>query len=287
MPISVKIANFVNVGSGTSYHTDYRMDVVINDRRWTVYRRYSAFEQLHLSLVKDLGEEVMTVKFPDKVYVGSYAATLKAFTEDRMVKLQQYLDSILIVEDIVENSHLTTFLDCDHLGLSGLVKELGAERVMREAFVETRITKNLPAALGLWCNRFVVILSSGSIVVLNSVYDDSNKALLRMALVNGQTTVVPQASGNIINITTTLDKTKLSLSFPTAADSVFWLRKLSDFVLNTQFTEDHQRGVAEAKKQAQAKEKANKEAYVAANTVHVRAKGTGQTEDELSATLGI
>jgi hypothetical protein len=204
-----------------------------------------------------------------------------------MVKLQQYLDSILIMEDIVESRPMTMFLDCDNLGLSGMVKELGAERVVREAFVETRITRNLPAALGLWCNRFVVILSSGSIVVLNSVYDDSNKALLRMALVNGQTTVVPQASGNVIHITTTLDKTKLSLSFPTAADSVFWLRKLSDFVLNTQFAEDHQRGVADAKKQAAAKDKADREAHFTANTVHVRAKGTGQTEDELSATLGI
>lgn len=286
MPISVKISGIVNVGTGISYHTDYKLEVAINDKRWTIYRRYRAFEVLHENLLKELGETVYPVQFLEKQYVGSYASTLKSFTDDRMAKLQQYLNAIVIIEDVVESKHLTDFLDCDHLGLSGVVRELGAERVLKEAFVMTRVTKNLPPALGIWCIRFVALLNSGSLVVLASAYDDCTKAIARMALVNGQTTVVPQASNNSINISSTLDKTKISLCFPNSAESVFWLRKMSDFVLNTEFSEDHQRTVAAQK--AAAKEQAARQAELnAAPQQHIHARGTGRTQDELSATLGI
>lgn len=286
MPISVKIAGSINLGTGVTYHTDYRLNICVNEKCWTIYRRYKAFEDLHENLLKDLGEEAFTIKFLEKQYIGSYVSTLKAFTDDRMAKLQAYMDSIIVIEDVVDNKHFTDFLDCDHLGKSGVLIELGAERVLKEQFVMTRVTKNLPPALGIWCLRYVVLLSSGSLVVLGSMYDDSSKAIVRMALVNGQTTVVPKASNNSINISSTLDQTKISLCFPESNDNVFWMRKLSDFVLNTDFSADHQRRVSVEKTTAAAKEQAAKESAMAQQE-HIRARGTGRTEDELSSTLGI
>lgn len=286
MPITVKIIRSINVGSCLTYHTDYQLEICINEKRWGLYRRFSAFECLHRKLLAELGgENVFTIKFPDKMYVGSYIGTFSVLTGDRVVKLQEYLDAILVIEDAVDSKPLTDFLDCDNLGLSGVHKELGSERILKEAFVTTRITKNLPDVLGLWGLRFVVLLSSGSLIVLNSVYDDSSKALARMALVNGQTTVTPQASGNVILISSTLDKSKISLSFPTQAESVFWLRKLSDFVLNTEFSADHRKSVESQKQQSAAALRAQQQA--AQKQEHIRAKGTGHTEDNLSTMLGI
>jgi len=287
MPISVKVVRSINVGSGLSYHTDYQLDVTVNEKRWGLYRRFSAFEDLHRKLLVELGgETIFTVKFPDKYFVGSYIGTFSVLTTERSASLQQYLDSILTIEDAVDSAPLTQFLDCDHLGLSGVHKELGSERILKESFVTTRVTKNIPIMLGLWCLRFVVLLSSGSLVVLNSVYDDSSKAIARMALVNGQTTVTPQTSGNVIVIGSNLDKTKISLSFATQAESVFWLRKLSDFVLNTEFGADHRRSV-ETQKQQSVAAKLRQEQQAAQHQEHIRAKGTGHTEDNLSTMLGI
>lgn len=287
MPISVKIVRSINVGSGLSYHTDYQLEVTVNEKKWGLYRRFSAFEDLHRKLLVELGgETVFTVKFPDKYFVGSYIGTFSVLTTERSGSLQQYLDAILIIEDAVDSAPLTQFLDCDHLGLSGVHKELGSERILKESFVTTRVTKNIPDMLGLWCLRFVVLLSSGSLVVLNSVYDDSSKAIARMALVNGQTTVTPQASGNVIVIGSNLDKTKISLSFLTQAESVFWLRKLSDFVLNTEFSTDQRRSV-ETQKQQSAAARLRQEQQAAQHQEHIRAKGTGHTEDNLSTLLGI
>lgn len=287
MPISVKVVRSINVGSGLSYHTDYQLDVTVNEKRWGLYRRFSAFEDLHRKLLVELGgETIFTVKFPDKYFVGSYIGTFSVLTTERSASLQQYLDSILTIEDAVDSAPLTQFLDCDHLGLSGVHKELGSERILKESFVTTRVTKNIPDMLGLWCLRFVVLLSSGSLVVLNSVYDDSSKAIARMALVNGQTTVTPQTSGNVIVIGSNLDKTKISLSFATQAESVFWLRKLSDFVLNTEFGADHRRSV-ETQKQQSVAAKLRQEQQAAQHQEHIRAKGTGHTEDNLSTMLGI
>lgn len=287
MPISVKVARSINVGSGISYHTDYLLEISINGKIWSLYRRFSAFEDFHKKLLVEIGPEIpFGVKFPEKIYVGSYFGTLNLVTSDRITALQQYLDAVIIVEDAVDSRSLSDFLDCDHLGLSGMTRELGADRVLKEAFVCTRISKNLPEVLGLWCTRFVVLLSSGSVVVLNSVYDDSVKAITRLALVNGQTTVTPIAAGNVITIASSLDKSKISLSFPTQADSVFWLRKLSDFVLNTEFSADHQKNV-DATKQQEAAERARQQQLAAQNQEHIHAQGTGNTTDDLSAMLGI
>jgi len=178
MPVSARIFGSINVGSGLSYHTDYQLEVTVNDRKWIIFRRFSAFEDLHKKLLTELGgENKLSVKFPDKTSVGSYIGTLSVLTADRMSALQQYLDAIFIIEEAVDSKPLVDFLDCNHLGVSGILKELDSERVVKESFISTRISRNLPEVLGLWCMRFVVILSSGSLVVLTSVYDDSSKAI--------------------------------------------------------------------------------------------------------------
>lgn len=287
MPITIKILGTINVGSGTQFHTEYKLDITINDKRWILYRRYSAFEDLHTKLLVDPGEEIMTVSFPEKIYVGSYFSTVKQITADRHSKLQQYLDAIIIVEEITDSKAFSDFLDCDHLGLSGVIKELGAERVLKEGFIRTRITKNLPGILGVWSTNFVVLLSSGSIVVVNSVYDDSSKAICRMALVNGQTTVTPTATNNMIAIESKLDKTKLCFCFSTPEESVFWLRKISDFVLNTAYTEDYLKKEAQTKQSEHTRAQREKEVYVTSKQEHIHAKGTGRTNDDLSAMVGI
>lgn len=287
MPITIKLLGTINIGSGIQFHSEYKLDITINDKRWLLYRRYSAFEDMHRKLLLELGRDTMKVRFPDKVYMGSYFSTTKQMTADRQSKLQQYIDSIIIVEDITDSKAFSAFLDCDHLGQSGVIRELGADRVLKEGFIQTRITKNLPGVLGVWSTNFVVLLNSGSIVVVSSVYDDSSKAICRMALVNGQTIVTPRANNNTITIDSKLDNTKLCFSFATPEESVFWLRKISDFVLNTSYTEDHQQKEAQAKQDAAARDKREKEDYARANQQHIRAKGTGRTDDDLSAMLGI
>lgn len=290
MPVSAKIFGSINIGSGLSYHTDYQLEVIVNARKWVIFRRYSAFENLHQKLSTELGgETALSVKFPEKTSVGSYIGTLSVLTADRMPALQQYLNSIFIIEEAVDSKAVADFLDCTHFGVSAVLRELGSERVVKESFVSTRITKNLPEVIGLWCVRFVALLSSGSLVVLNSVYDDSSKAIARMALVPGQTIVTAQSgAGNIIVISSRLDKTKISLSFLSQADSVFWLRKLSDFVLNTNFSTDHQKGVEQQKQQEAAKAQQQQRLLAGQqHQEHVHARGTGHTEDNLSSLLGI
>ncbi|KAJ1423379.1 hypothetical protein B484DRAFT_451898 [Ochromonadaceae sp. CCMP2298] len=316
--LSAKITGNFNVGGGLRYHTEYKVDVDASGGGWSVYKRYSAFEALHKKVLDLLGQGRVTelgLAFPDKIYAGSLLGTLSSITAQRITDLQLFLDRLLAciaedrtgaggggagaegaasaegaeavrssVEVLVEKRVLETFFDFERRGSSGAEVELGRDKILRQAFIRTRVSRRL-SALGLWGVEYVVLLRTGYLVLLHSMYDRVTEAWHRIPLAAGQTQVLPK-SDNSIQLRSLTDDLIVTLSFPSPADSAYWIRTLADFCATTDFLPGQGAGAgAGAGGDKQYAKKTPPPAPTLTKQVH--AQGTGNTEDDLSTLLGI
>ncbi len=283
--IAVKIVSSVNLGGAHKLHANYKMEIVMDGQGWVLYRRFSAFENLHRNLVSNYGEEKVKqlgLVFPEKYYTGSIAGTLKYIVDIRTVQLQQYIDKLLSVEGTTSISSVGLFFDFENKGVSGLQVQLGQSKILKETFAQTKYVKNY---LGVWGASFVVLLKSGSIVVLPSMYDNVSKAEVNMMLGNNAATIVPTAAHNMVTITENATGHRLMISFSTPAEAAFWIRTLSDFSVSTSVAQDTRANTQETNRRnaaLTAEQNSRRQP-----TEVVRAAGTGNTVDELSAAFGI
>ncbi len=167
---NVKVIGSINLGSVHRIHADYKLEVSLNEQSWILYRRYSAFENLHRSLITTYGEEKvkqLNLEFPEKLYTGSIAGSMKFIVDKRITQLQQYIDKLLSIDGTSSISAVMVFFDIQNKGLSGLQVQLGGNKVLKETFAHTKLIKNY---VGAWGTSFIALLSSGSIVVLGSMY---------------------------------------------------------------------------------------------------------------------
>lgn len=285
---SIKLAGYITLGSGLGRHVAYKCEVSREGKSWTIYRRYQAFFDLHQSLNTSFGEERIKeegIELPEKGLGGSVIHSLKMVAKDRSLLLQAYMDVLLssaICGQVLQLPSTEAFFDFQHQGISGLQRELGKAKILKETFALTSI-----GTVSLWALKFVVVIKGGTVLILNSMYDTMAQAALRINLAGGGVSVIPKARNNVISLHNTTNGDKASISFPTAAEAAFWIRTVSDFTTNASFKADVQQEQQKQKQVQQQKQQQRAQQIGGGAVEHIHAAGTGNTEDELSAMLGI
>jgi len=314
--VTVKVVSSVNIGGGLRYHSEFVLEVTDHLQQgatWTLYRRYSAFESLHYRVFQLLGEERLKeigLQFPEKVHAGSILGTLKAITDERVNQLQQYIDvlvNVVEMEEILRNERvLPAFLDFDHRGISGAEIELGRDKILQQGYMQVRLSRKF-AFLGLWSVQYVVLLNTGYLVVLHSMYDRvSTSSVLSQPIATGKCLVVPKAADNTIVVTSLENTSILTLAFNSPQESVFWIRALSNFCNTTEAptavssnsnrsgnnnaSSSNTRSSSTTISRATASNSNTNENNRNTSNSHVEnvhAAGTGHTQDDLSNLLGV
>lgn len=152
------------------------------------------FDRLHRSLLEDsaISKAVMQLQLPKKSLTGSIGSTSMGFVQDRILVLQVYLKALLSIDGIASNVAFVVFFDFKNKGLSGITTQLGAEKVSMEAFASTNVK-----GLGIiWVNRFIALLKSGTLVVFDSKYDELEKAVYSISLINDDVEIRPNYTAN-------------------------------------------------------------------------------------------
>lgn len=284
--LSIKIIGHFNIGGGLfSYHTEYQLQVCLEGSTWIVYRRFNHFTNLHTMLQSILGEEeakMVLRPLPDKSPLGSYFSTTGSITASRKAGLQNYIDAAIQLNDEAVRKEILVFADVDGRGFSGIQKEFGANNILKEAFAKAK-----QGSFDLWSINYVALLKDGRLFILNSMYDESNKATSKWNLRGGEIRVVPKANNNMISITSLKDDRKLVLSLSSASEAAFWIRTISDFsLMSTQQIISNVKEAAAAQRE-QAKQASKAAAAANQRTETIKAAGTGNTEDDLSSMYGI
>lgn len=293
----VDIVANLTFGGGFTLHTEYQLQVRFGDQTWLIYRRYAHFETLHKNIMKKYNEEELLEKkiiFPEKVYLGSILSTYKSVIEQRRAGLQIYLQIIFSIDELNEEEYVQEFIDMKNKGVSGIHRQLGADKILKETFCRVKIIKQF---FGIWQLCYVVVLRDGAVYVLQSVYDDTNSALMSWALVAVGVQIIPRSRDNSIVISCTTHQQRLILSFPTPLESASWMRALTDFATQTSFQQTIAYEDATKPKPAVTQNNAAMKRSSPPPTFssplqqapvkHVYAAGTGNTTDELSAMYGI
>lgn len=150
----VKFVGFINLCD----KTHFRMEVEDhNNNRWSIYRRYSEFYALNIKINALLGApkvKTLGLNFPDKT-LGS---TWKPVIDSRMVSLNTWLQLVLSLDEFSGNDDISSFLDSENKGISGLQKQYGQQKIVKESFAKTKYNKPFlfPAA-----TNFIILLKTG------------------------------------------------------------------------------------------------------------------------------
>jgi hypothetical protein len=123
-------------GSGTNRYAVYCIDVMYKSSSYRIYRRYRTFHTLHqavrfhhdlLIILSHLIGSQLTVKFPEEMAplqeifpekgsLGSLVNSFDAVTNERSLRLQQYLQEVLSHEKVKTDEMMLSFLDVANQG---------------------------------------------------------------------------------------------------------------------------------------------------------------------------
>ena len=108
--LSVRIINTRSVAPSSSSrsHTVYRIEVAPSIRSWTVERRFSDFVYLARQLSKSC-VGISLPQLPPKRLLGS--SIDPKFVEDRKQQLNSYLQKLVAIPNVWDNTDLVRFLD--------------------------------------------------------------------------------------------------------------------------------------------------------------------------------
>lgn len=106
------------------------------------------------------------------------------------------------------------------------------------------------------------------------IYDTPDECDLKVDLKSKQTRIGGQASSAVVTIQYS-DSVTLCIKFNDGTTFSSWLRQLSDFGINT------------AQRDATQERHVKKERRTSEPKTHIKAAGTGNTADEMSASYGI
>ncbi len=227
--INAKVIGSIALGkSGVDLHTEYKMEVSFNDISWAVYRRYSEFQMFHDSLLSVYGTEqfaAFRIIFPGKSYTGASLGTLDFIAERRASGLSLFLRNLLQIQDIERNDTVVDFLDITHKGVSGLRRELVGEKVILESFVKM---KHIKRTAGLWATYYVAVLSTGNVIVVPMLYDDSSKVITNMIVSNGGCEIQSIGLNNQILLVEKTTNVRLFLSLDSKDIAAEWLQTFNE-----------------------------------------------------------
>jgi hypothetical protein len=270
------------------------LEVTCDGRSWVIYRRYKAFSDLDKELRAALGDdkaankEVWSAELPPKI--GSSAvSSLQTIVDIRMPALQLYMDTVLSYsteggERIAMEKAFSQFFDLENKGVSGAVQELGPLAVVRESFARVRDARHL---LTMWHNYFIVVTNRGVLYVLQGLYEKPTSAILSMPLIDSNLKVETPRGDNL-EVDLVGDQRSVLLRFTSPNEAAAWMRILSDFVTPPPATKLNAEQKKAKKREALAEERKTAELRKSELPVeNVRAKGTGNTSDELSQVYGM
>ncbi|KAK2158584.1 hypothetical protein LSH36_167g07057 [Paralvinella palmiformis] len=90
-PFSVSIPTYLHRGSGLDVYYEYEVKLSVIDEKWTVFRRYRRFRELHMEL-KLSYPEIAGLVFPPKKFFGSRSERTVA---ERRLQLETYLAHVI------------------------------------------------------------------------------------------------------------------------------------------------------------------------------------------------
>ena len=104
--------------STSQEHCVYYVSVAYEGTAWTIFRRYSQFNQLHSTLVSCEPSISTTCPLPKKTYLSPNPKG-KVFLEKRRLGLETYLRSLIKIPNILLLADLQSFLGInEHLNVS-------------------------------------------------------------------------------------------------------------------------------------------------------------------------
>lgn len=180
MVYSFKIGQVITLGGGIFQYANYKINVD-NGRgsSWCVYRRYSDFVDLHKLICIEANDSViaLSIELPAKE-VGLLYSASKSVSDKRKVDLEKYLKSLVEIDAKSLPKCLNKFIDNENNGVSGPQIQLGANKILKEAFLKTKYMKYNP----VWSTKFCVLTKSGNLHVMKSMYDPTTKAVSNFTL---------------------------------------------------------------------------------------------------------
>lgn len=133
--------------------------------------------------------------------------------------------------------------------------------------------------LFVWQTNYVGLTKRGILHVMSTLYDTPESSFVRIDLRSIDVRVGGDVSSRVVHVIS--GDTKVFIKFSTIDEFSSWLRQVSDFGIHTA-SQANVVGKANASKNAPPPtEKA------AVREQHVRTKGTGNTDDDLSAMYGM
>ena len=187
---------------------------------------------MHQSLLEDptIGKQLEeeNILLPRKVLGGSAMSTYRGVVEDRMIRLQAYLDKLLKVPGLYGCASFVVFCDFKNKGISGIESQLGREKVVKEAFASTKIGSTALFSK----NLFIVLLKSGSILAFESKYDVLERAVCAISLLNDQVKVVPDCSSESRSqVTVSSERTnrQMAMKFESQLEAALWTKAIAQF----------------------------------------------------------
>ena len=284
---AIRITGSFKIGGGFGIHTTYKTEMTYQNRTWSVYRRFAAFQTLYGSLRDRIGggEETMLelpVQFPSRRLVGTLGSTLSLIVNMRIEGLQAWLDCVLekYGEDFA--SIFLLFGDADNRGDSGVHIQLGEGKIVKESFAKVKIAASV---FSVWSTVYLAILKNGTLLVLDSIYDKVEDAVVNVNLADTDTMVIPKANICGVDVVSKSSGKKLKISFSSREESAFWIRAVSDFSTDMEYTPAAAAAALSNKTDKRSSSRAASTSQK--KTEHIKAAGTGNTEDELSALYGI
>lgn len=157
-------------------------------------------------------------------------------------------------------------------------KDVGNTQVLKEGYAMTSRGNFDFFSLFIWQVHYVGLTKRGVLYVLPGLYEEPKDALVSMDLRSIDVRVGGDVGQRVVHVIN--GDTKIFIKFSTIDEFSSWLRQVSDFGIHTA-SQASTVGKINASKNAPAPVERTTQEH------HVRSKGTGNTDDDLSAMYGM
>eukprot|EP00602_Paraphysomonas_sp_CaronLab_P009845 CAMPEP_0185027576 /NCGR_PEP_ID=MMETSP1103-20130426/12846_1 /TAXON_ID=36769 /ORGANISM="Paraphysomonas bandaiensis, Strain Caron Lab Isolate" /LENGTH=223 /DNA_ID=CAMNT_0027561665 /DNA_START=207 /DNA_END=878 /DNA_ORIENTATION=+ len=216
--------------------------------------------------------------FPERGSMGSIVNSLEPNVKERTIAFQRYIQALLALPDITDNEIVMEFFDTKFKGCSGFRKSIGASGIWKECYAQISLGTFDFMHIYVWKTAYIGLTKRGVLYVFRSMYDTPDQATIRIDLRSVDARVGGDVLGRCVNVSN--GDAKVFIKFSTIDEFSSWLRQVSDFGVNA---------AAHAPTVSSARE-ANRQAAPTTSAPppkEIKAKGTGNTNDEFSAMYGM
>ena len=217
--------------------------------------------------------------FPEKGQMGSLLNSFDLTVKERLIGLRNYMQQLQQLPGINQLPQYLDFLDVEHKGISGFRRVMGNSQVLKESYAETSRGNFDFMGVYIWATHYVGLTKRGELYILRTLYDEPNAAVIRIDLRSIDVRVGGDVGTRVIHVMN--GDTKVFIKFSTMDDFSSWLRQVSDFGVHTASSAASVGRINAAKNAPKTRD------ITPVQEQHVRSKGTGNTDDELSVMYGM